>query len=121
MNSEDINKLKQLNFEDLIWIIFIFLSVANIYGDKLEKDYIKTHDKKIEKNANVIFEIILIVSFFIYLYFFQRNYRDYKKASKEKQKLLTIKLLGSSFFLAGIICLIYFQSKNSGFIGSPAI
>ena len=121
MNDDILSKINRLNFEDLIWIIFIFLSVANIYGDKLEKDYLKTNNKKLDKNANIVFEIILIVTFFIYVYFWQRNYKDYKSASKENKNLLMIKLLGSSFLIAGIICLLYFQTKNSGFIGTPAI
>ena len=121
MDNDILNKINRLKFEDLIWIIFIFLSLANIYGDKLERDYLNYHNQKIEDRANLVFEITLIISFFIYLYFFQRNYKDYQKVPDNQKKLYMIKLLGSSFFLAGIICLIYFQSKNSGFIGTPII
>ncbi len=121
MNNEVLSKINRLKLEDLIWIIFIILSVANIYGDKLEKDYLRTNNKKLDEKANLVFEIILIVTFFIYIYFWQRNYNDYKKASIENKKLFMVKLLGSSFLIAGIICLLYFQSKNSGFIGTPAI
>ena len=31
------------------------------------------------------------------------------------------KVLGSAFLLASVICLLYFQSKNTNFLGSPAI
>ena len=122
MNNKDIlNEINRLNLEDLIWVVFIILSAFNIYGDKLEKDYLKTNNQKYEKNANIVFEIVLIITFFIYIYFWQRNYKAYISARKEEKELLIIKLLGSSFLIAGIICLIYFQSKNSGFIGTPAI
>ncbi|MGN1378790.1 MAG: hypothetical protein ACI4XR_00085 [Bacilli bacterium] len=120
-NSEVINELKRLNFEDFIWIIFAILSILNIYGDYNSKEYLITKKNTFEKKSNYIFEITLIITFFIYLYFFLRNYKFYKKASFEDKKLYFIKVLGSSFLIAGVICLIYFQTNQSNFIGSPAI
>ena len=32
--------IKRLNFEDYIWIIFAILAFLNIYGDKLQKEFI---------------------------------------------------------------------------------
>ena len=121
MNRESFEEIKRLNFENLIWIAFVILSLLNIYGDNLEKDYLTTNNKEKEKHANSIFEITLIITFFIYIYFFQRNYKAYHKASLDEKKLYLIKLLGSSFLIAGVICLLYFQTKNSNFIGGPAL
>ena len=51
MKQQEIN---ELNIDKLIWGIFIFFSILNIYGDELEIDYIvsnkfnnKTKAKKI--------------------------------------------------------------------------
>ncbi len=38
----------------------------------------------------------------------------------KKKKLYEIKLLGSAFLIAGVLLLIYFQTHQNDFIGSPA-
>jgi hypothetical protein len=118
-NNEVVSELKRLNFEDFLWLIFGGLCIINIYGDYKEKEYLKTNNNYYKNNSNYIFELTLIVTFFIYLYFFIRNYKAYKKSFNKE--LYTIKVLGSSFLLAGVICLIYFQTKQSLFIGPPAL
>lgn len=120
-NNEVLSELKRLNFEDFLYILFAALAFINIYGDYNDKEYLLTKDKNFQMKSNTIFEITLVVTFFIYLYFLQRNYKFYKKASIENKDLFFIKLLGSSFLLAGAICLIYFQFKQENFIGSPAL
>lgn len=112
--------LKRLRFEDIIWIVFIVLSVLNIIGDKDEEEYILTHNGMYKKDANKVFEITLVVTFFIYLYFFIRNYNAYKNANEKDKKDYIIKLLGSAFFIAGNLCLLYFQEHYNNFIGTPA-
>lgn len=114
------NDLDRLNFEDFIWIIFIGLALLNIVGDHLLKEFIKYNNQNDESRANNIFLFVLIVTFFIYLYFFIRNFNALNKASEEEKNVFSIKLLGSAFLIAGVICLIYFQSKQVDFIGTPA-
>lgn len=93
----------------------------NVYGDYNDEEYLKTDNKNFKIKSNKIFETTLIITFFIYLYFFLRNYKFYKKSSFHDKELYFIKLLGSSFLIAGIICLIHFQTKQSSFIGAPAL
>lgn len=114
------NDLKRLKFEDIIWIVFIVLSVLNILGDKDEEEYLLTKDNNYKKEANRLFEITLVVTFFIYLYFLVRNYNAYKNSSEKDRKDYLIKLLGSAFFLGGNLCLLYFQEHYNNFIGTPA-
>lgn len=120
-NDEISSELKRLNFEDFLWIIFAILAFTNIYGDYNDKEFLITNNPSFQIKSNTIFEITLLVTFFIYLYFLKRNYNFYKKASSENKELYFIKLLGSSFLIAGVICLIYFQTKQRAFIGSPAL
>lgn len=120
-NEKAIEEIRRLNFEDLLWVLFVFLSIANIFGDYNEKEFLKTNDPDFKTKANNIFEITLVVTFFIYIYFLVRNYRAYQNASSENKNLYLIKTLGSSFLIAGIVLLIYFQFKQSSFVGSPAI
>lgn len=122
MNSnETLDELQRLNFEDGLWILFAILCFMNVYGDYNEKEYVITHDDLFKDNSNHIFELTLLITLMIYIYFFRRNYKAYEKTSEQDKQLYAIKLLGSSFLIAGILCLIYFQTKQSSFIGSPAI
>ena len=113
--------IKRLNFEDYIWIIFAILSFINIYGDYLQKEFLKTNDKNYEKNANNVFLLVLIIGFFIYLYFIYRNYRIFLNTNHKDKGLFIIKLIGSALLISGSICLIYFQYKQTDFIGTPSI
>lgn len=114
-------QIKRLNFEEFLWILFAILSIANVVGDYNEQEFLETNDTTFEEKSNKIFEITLIITFFIYIYFFIRNFNAFKNASEEEKQLYTIKVLGSSFLIAGIICLIYFQFHQTSFVGSPAI
>lgn len=111
--------LGRLNLEDYIWVIFIGLSILNIFGDKYQKEFLKNNDKDSESVANKIFLFVLFVSFLIYIYFFVRNVNAFNRANDEEKELLSIKVFGSILFVVGIVCLIYFQSKQTNFIGTP--
>lgn len=115
------DEINRLNFEDFLWFIFALLCFLNIKGDKADKEYIKTNNKKYLDESNNIFEFTLIITLLIYLYFFFRNFIFLNRVSDSQKALYRIKLLGSSLLLAGVICLIYFQVNNNSFIGSPAL
>jgi len=120
-NINEEQALKELNIEDFLALIFIGLGILSIYGDQIQKEYIKTKDNKYEQQANSIFDFILIITFFLYIFFLYRNYKSYQNAPPEKKELFSVKLLASCFLLSGIICSIYFQLNNKKFTGIPAI
>lgn len=120
-DKSESSELSRLDFENFLWIVFIFLGIGNILGDISDQAYIKTKDQFFKENANKIFEITLTITFIIYIYFFIRNYAFYKRASEREKTDYFIKLLGSTLLLVGAICLIYFQFKEDSFEGSPAI
>ena len=113
------NDLNRLNFEDFIWVIFIGLSILNIIGDNYQKEFIETYNSEDENSANNIFLFVLWISLLIYIYFFIRNIKAYEKVSEEEKELFAIKVFGSILFIVGVICLIYFQYKQTNFIGTP--
>ncbi|MBQ8219150.1 MAG: hypothetical protein IJZ79_05290 [Bacilli bacterium] len=124
MNNDVIEELKRLNFEDIIWIIFIILSSLDILADNYQKKYLINNDKYYENIANKIYIIITIITILIYIYFFTRNYNLYQKSSPDQKDNLKIKLLGSIFLLIGGICLLSSQINNNQdnpFIGGPAL
>jgi hypothetical protein len=114
------NEIKRLNIEDFIWIVFAILCIINIIGDYNEKEYIKLNNKYYKNNADKIFTFTLTITLLIYLYFFIRNYYVLEKAT-DKKRLYEIKVLGSILLIIGIICLLYFQKKQTSFEGSPAL
>ena len=120
-NDKIESDLARLNFEDFLWLIFGILCFINIYGDYNDKEYLKTKNKIFKDNSNQIFTFTLIVTLLIYIYFFIRNYKAYESVSEEKKQLYTVKVLGSSFLIAGVICLLYFQTKQHSFVGGPAL
>ena len=118
LNNEEINRLE---FENILWLIFAIVCLLNIVGDYEEEIYIKNNDYKYKNKANKVFELTLSVTFLIYVYFAIRNYNALNKASDEMKSLYEIKLLGSIFLIAGVVCLLYFQFNQKNFIGSPAL
>jgi len=120
MNNK-INELKRLNFEDTIWIVFIFLAFCNIVGNYFEKKFIFSSSKEDKDLANNIFLFALCFTFFLYIYFFIRNYHSFKTITGPQRFVYMIKVLGSIFLIVGVLCLIYFQKNNQTFIGSPGL
>lgn len=105
--SEIINRL---TFENYIWAIYIIISIGNIIGDELIKDSITEHNQKKDSLAKNIFTISLIITIIIYLYFLDRNYKDYQSHHNTTYE---IRLIGSLLMFAGILCFLYFQIKTT--------
>ena len=120
MNYDINNQLNRLHYENLLWLIFIVMAVLNIVGDYDEEQLLITNNQIYRKKANEIFYVTIIVTLAIYFYFIRRNATAFKNAKESEKTDYFIKLLGSSFLIAGAICLLYFQSKQTNFIGSPS-
>lgn len=117
MNNDIQNTIRRLNFENFIWFLFIIISILDIYGDELIKKNLRYNDKKANEKANKLFLSIIFISVLIYIYFFIRNYSDYKKYHDKNHE---IRLIGSILILSGTICLLYFQYKNVNPTDSPS-
>lgn len=111
-NEKIVNELKRLNFEDILWLFYGSIILFNIFGNYYEKVYLKTNSKIVGKKYNSIFEIILILTFFIYIYLFVRNYNKYQNAPVEEKREYLIRVIGAVFLIAGIICFIYYQDEE---------
>lgn len=111
-----------LNIDEFIWVVFIFLSILNICGDELEKKCIISDDNNKKELAKKIFTITVFISLLIYIYFANRNYKNIKKAKLNNgdTKLLELRFLGSILVVVGVILLLYFQI-NSSSANNPSI
>ena len=79
--------LHELDIEDLIWVIYIFISGLAIYSNHLERIYVTKHDVLVKKKYKTINISILSIGFFIYLYFLILAYQK----RKEKNDRTTLK------------------------------
>lgn len=100
MNYSELNrKLRQLNIEDFIWLVYIGIILLSWFSNNLERKYFIYNDhvskEKYRKIMILIFSILIVV----YLYFFKDSYDDLKNISSfdsDKQKeLTTLSFIGS--------------------------
>ena len=107
------NELKEVTINEWIWIVFVFLSLANIYGDELEKYSLKKQEKHNER-ARKIFLITASIALVIYLYFVINSYNKLEQARRQNKntQLREINFLGQSLVFIGATLLIYFNIKN---------
>lgn len=115
------NNSLELDFEDFLLIVFIILSLLNIYGNYNSKLYEREKNIYYKYNSNRIFRFTLSITLLIYIYFFYRNYNAYQKVSYREKNLYSIKIFGTIFLIAGILCLLYFQNNETDFLNTPVI
>jgi len=110
---KDNNELREVTINEWIWMIFVILSLANIYGDELEKYSLQEQEKHDEK-ARKIFLTTASVALLIYLYFVINAYNKLKraKALNKDTNIQEINLLGQSLVFLGACLLIYSNIKN---------
>ena len=112
-------EIRRIRFEDLISILFIVTSLLNIYADNLYINYLNTNDQDKEKLARDIYLIVIIITIAVYYYFINRNYKFLKfaKENNQDQILPFIRLLGSIFFMVGILLLLYVLVESNNIQG----
>lgn len=67
MNYNDINEVDRLNFKNILWLIFIGLSILNIISNNYQKYYVVNKNNYYKDNANNISIFVLVIVLFIYL------------------------------------------------------
>lgn len=101
---KDINEnLKELEIEDFIWVISLFSACFALLSNKLEKDYLYTHNLSKEKEYKTINITLLVIAFFIYLYFMMLNYKRIKNSTHQSFKQMRIN--NANFLAATLIVL----------------
>lgn len=109
------NQITDLTKDEWIWIIFIALSILNIIGDEHEKSYLTNHKQNEEEKAKNIFTITVAISLLIYIYILHRNYTSYQnnKQNIENDYPTKVRLFGNLLVVIGVICLLYYQIKET--------
>ena len=114
-NSEII---KEIETENFVWIIYLFIIGLSFLANKFEKDYYINGNIDNKEKYRIINIFIFSVVLVIYIYFFKENIKSVNKLncndSYEKIMFNKLNLLATSLIvIAGIIYLyIAIKDKN---------
>ena len=117
MNNNISKRLKQINIENNIWLIYIIIIGLSFYSNKLEKDYFINHNINSKESYREINTIIFIVLIFVYSYFekdaIESFFNNINKTSKQKQYDTLILIASTAILISGFIFLyIILDDKN---------
>lgn len=104
------DRLKDIEIENFVWIIYIGIILLSYYANELEKKFIIYNDEKSKKEYQKLMIIIFSILLIIYYYFAKESYIDILELSSndtEKKRILTYaSFIGSILILiSGIIFL----------------
>ena len=111
------DKLKDIDIENHIWIIYILVILASWYSNSLEKKYFIFNDykakDKYQKTLIRIFSILLV----IYLYFFKSSYDDVINLklcdSIKKRKLTELSAISSLLIVISGLIFLYIACNDN--------
>ncbi len=107
--NNNYKRLKQIEIENKIWIVYFFLIGLCLYGNSFEKKYFlygNNYDKeKYRKITIFIFSIAVI----IYFYFFIDSYKDVKNNNynTKSKSYSELSFLGSTLILISGLIFLY--------------
>lgn len=104
------NKLKEINIENMIWVLYIGIIILSYYSNYLEKKYFINKDIKSKNEYRKIIIIIFSILVIVYFYFLNDSYQGIKELnindSKKKKDLVYLSFIASLLiFISGIIFL----------------
>ena len=104
------NKLKEINIENMIWVLYIGIIILSYYSNYLEKKYFINKDIKSKNEYRKIIIIIFSILVIVYFYFLNDSYQGIKglniNDSKKKKDLVYLSFIASLLiFISGIIFL----------------
>jgi len=111
-------RIKQIDIDNKIWMIYIGIIILSWYSNKLEKDYFIKNNIESKNTYRKITIFLFSILVIIYFYFLKSSIQDIQKLSpydsKEKKTLVYLSFLGSLFiFISGLVFLyIAFIDEN---------
>lgn len=100
MNSKEISdKLREINNEDIIWVIYLGIIFLSFYSNNLERKYYTENNKTAKDKYQKIMIFIFAVLFIVYLYFLKSSIDSMKKLkpsdSSKKKELVILSFIAS--------------------------
>ena len=111
MSREELErKLKQLDIEDLIWVIYIFIILASWFANSLERDFFINNNQDSKEEYRKIITFIFTILLIVYFYFLNDSYNDVKGLkptdSPKTKSLITLSFIASLLIaISGLIFL----------------
>ena len=117
MNNNIEKRLKQINIENNIWLIYLIIIGLSFYSNKLEKDYFINKNNISKETYRKINTIIFIVLILVYSYFeedaIESFFNNQNKTSKQKKYDSLILIAATAILVSGFIFLyIILDDKN---------
>ena len=117
MDYSELNeKIKEINIENFIWLIYIGIIFLSWYSNSLEKKYFLYNDMLSKKKYREILILIFSILIIVYLYFFYDSYKSYKNInphdSKKKNNLITLSFFASTLILISGIMFLYIAIED---------
>ena len=109
MNNNIEKRLKQINIENNIWLIYLIIIGLSFYSNKLEKDYFINKNNISKETYRKINTIIFIVLILVYSYFeedaIESFFNNQNKTSKQKKYDSLILIAATAILVSGFIFL----------------
>ena len=117
MNNNIEKRLKQINIENNIWLIYLIIIGLSFYSNKLEKDYFINKNNISKETYREINTIIFIVLILVYSYFekdaIESFFNNINKTNKQKEYDTLILIASTAILISGFIFLyIILDDKN---------
>lgn len=110
-------KLKLLNEEDFIWLIYFFVVTYAVISNKYERDYVINKNLKSLNKSRKINSAILIIAFFIYLYFVIVTINNFdllkRNSNKKEVRVAFERLIANILFLVAGAFALYADYDNN--------
>ena len=110
MNIDVNERIKEIDIENYIWLIYIVIIILSYYSNYLERDYFINDNKKSKNdyvNINIIIFSILLAIYFYFLTSSLRNLKDYDKCTKEQQNKIILSVIASTLVLISGVIFLY--------------
>ena len=107
--NNNYNRLKQIEIENKIWIIYFFLIGLCLYGNSFEKKYFLYENNYDKEKYRKITIFIFSISVIIYFYFFIDSYKDMKNNNYniKSKSYSELSFLGSTLILISGLIFLY--------------
>ena len=112
MNININNTIKNVEIENIIWVIYLFIIGANFISNYYTTKYCYTFDEKYHKIYRTINIIVLSIILIIYIYFVYISYQGVKNAKQNENYRKYILIASILILIGGIIYLSVEVYKN---------
>ncbi len=116
MNQNIQKRMNQIQIENNIWIIYLFIIGFSFYANYLEKDYFLTNNQNSKETYRKINTSIFTVLIIVYAYFEKdaiESFQDKKKSTTQQKYDTLILIASTAILISGFIFLYIILEDNN--------